>query len=92
MRKTKFLKETTKFDKVLSKFKTHNTTKTNEFLYAGAFVVMNRLRVKIDKVDWRKELMLKRRLQNKINKLRNDLSQLEASKDNILVILDIGKN
>ena len=92
MRKTKFLKETTKFDKVLSKFKTHNTTKTNEFLYAGAFVVMNRLRVKIDKVDWRKELMLKRRLQNKINKLRKDLSQLEASKDNILVILDIGKN
>ena len=62
MQKTKFLKETTKFDKVLSKFKTHNTTKTNEFLYAGAFVVMNRLRVKIDKVDWRKELMLKRRL------------------------------
>ena len=62
MRKTKFLKETTKFHKVLSKFKAHNTTKTNEFLYAGAFVVMNRLRVKIDKVDWRKELMLKRRL------------------------------
>ena len=92
MRKTKFLKETTKFHKVLSKFKTHNTTKTNEFLYAGAFVVMNRLRVKIDKVDWRKELMLKRSLQNKINKLRKDLSQLEASKDNILVILDIGKN
>ena len=92
MQKTKFLKETTKFDKVLSKFKTHNTTKTNEFLYAGAFVVMNRLRVKIDKVDWRKELMLKRRLQNKINKLRKDLTQLEASKDKILVILDIGKN
>ena len=88
----KCLEETTKFDKVLSKFKTRSTTKTNEFLYAGAFVVMNRLRVKIDKVDWRKELMLKRRLQNKINKLRKDLTQLEASKDKILVILDIGKN
>ena len=92
VQKTKFLEETTNFDKVLSKFKTHSTAKTNQFLYAGAFVVTNRLRVKIDKVDWRKELMLNRRLQNKINKLRSDLRQLEASKDKILVISDIGKN
>ena len=67
--------------KFLVKFKTHGITKTNELIYAGAVVVPNRLGVKIDKVAWRKELMWKRRLQNKIKELRKDLSQLEASKD-----------
>ena len=65
----------------MSKFKTHSITKTNELFYAGAFVVTNRLGVKTDKVTGRKEAMWKRRLQNKIKKLRKDLSQLEASKD-----------
>ena len=50
-------------------------------LYAGAFVVTNRLGVKIDHVAGRKEPMWKRRLQNKIKELRKDLSQLEVSKD-----------
>ena len=36
--------------------------------------------MKIDKVDGREEPMWKRRLQNKIKELRNDLSQLEATK------------
>ena len=49
--------------------------------YTGAFVVANRLGMKIDKVARRKEPMLKRRLQNKIKELKKDLSQLEASKD-----------
>ena len=44
-------------DKVLSKFKTHSITKTNELFYAGAAVVTNRLGVKIDKVAGRKEPM-----------------------------------
>ena len=60
--KKKLLEETAKVDKVLSKFKTHSITKTNELFYAGAFVVTNRLGVKIDKVAWRKEPMWKRRL------------------------------
>ena len=81
MPKKKLLEETAKFDKVLSKFKTHSITKTNELFYAGAVVVTNRLGVKIDKVAGRKEPMWKRRLQNKIKDLRKDLSQLEASKD-----------
>ena len=59
----------------------HSVTKTNEFFYAGAVVVTNRLGVKIDKVAGRKEPIWKRRLQNKIKELRKDLSQLEASKD-----------
>ena len=79
--KKKLLEETAKVDKVLSKFKTHSITKTNELFYAGAFVVTNKLGVKIDKVAWRKEPMWKRRLQNKVKELRKDLSQLEASKD-----------
>ena len=79
--KKKLLDETDKVDEVLSKFKTHSITKTNELLYAGAFVVANRLGVKIDKVTGRKEPMWKRRLQNKIKEFRKDLSQLEASKD-----------
>ena len=79
--KKKLLEETAKVDKVLSKFKTHSITKTNELFYAGAVVVTNRLGVKIDKVAGRKEPMWKRRLQNKIKELRKDLSQLEASKD-----------
>ena len=49
--------------------------------YAGAVVVTNILGVKIVKVAGRKEPMWKRRLQNKINQLRKDLRQLEASKD-----------
>ena len=79
--KKKFLEETAKIDKVLSKFKTHSITKTNELFYAGAFFVTNRLGVKIDKVAGRKEPMWKRRLQNKIKEFRKDLSQLEPSKD-----------
>ena len=54
--------------------------KTNELFYAGAFVVTNRLGVKIDKVAVRKEPKWKRRLQNKIKELRKNLSQLEVSK------------
>ena len=60
--KKKLLEQTAKVDKVLSKFKTHSITKTNELFYAGAVVVTNRLVVKIDKVAWRKEPMSKRRL------------------------------
>ena len=55
--KKKLLEETAKVDKVLSKFKTHTITKTNEFFYAEAVVVTNRLEVKIDKVAGRKEPM-----------------------------------
>ena len=79
--KSKLLEETAKVDKVLSKFKIHSITKTNELFFAGAVVVTNRLGVKIDKVAGRKEPLWKRRLQNKIKELRKDLSQLEASKD-----------
>ena len=79
--KKRFLEETAKVDKVLSKFKTHSITKTNELFYAGAVVVTNRLGVTIDKIASRKEPMYKRSLQNKIKDLRKDLSHLEASKD-----------
>ena len=79
--KKKLLEQTAKVDKVFSKFKTLSITKTNELFYAGAFVLANKLGVKIDKVARRKEPMWKRRLQNKIKELRKDLSQLEASKD-----------
>ena len=40
--KNKLLEETAKVDKVLSKFKTHSITKTNELFYAGAVVFTNR--------------------------------------------------
>ena len=62
MPKKKLLEETVKADKVLSKFKKHSITKTNELFYAGAVAVTNRLGVKIDKVAGRKEPMWKRRL------------------------------
>ena len=41
--KKKLVEETAKVDKVLSKFKTHSITKTNELFYVGAVVVANRL-------------------------------------------------
>ena len=53
--KKKLLEETAKVDKVLSKFKTDSVTKTNELFYAGAFVVTNRLGVRIDKVAGRRK-------------------------------------
>ena len=81
MLRKKLLEESAKVDKVLSKFKTHSITKTNELFCAGAVVVTNRLGVKIDEVAGRKEPMWKKRLQNKIKELRKDLSQLEALKD-----------
>ena len=90
--KKKLLEETAKVDKVLSKFKTHSITKTNELFYTGAVVVTNRLGLKIDKVAGTKEPMCKRRLQNKVKEFRKDLSQLEALKYKVLVILDIGKD
>ena len=71
--KKKLLEETAEIDKVLSKFKTHSITKTNELFYAGAVIVTNRLGLKIDKVAGRKEPVWKRRLQNKIKGLRKDL-------------------
>ena len=58
----------------MCKFKTHSITETNELLYAGAIVLTNRSRVKINKAAKRKEPMWKRRLQNKIKELREDLS------------------
>ena len=67
--KNKLLEDTAKVDKVLSKFKTHSITKTNELFYAGAVVVTNRLGAKIDKVAGRKESMWKGRLQYKIKSL-----------------------
>ena len=70
--KKKLLEETTKVDKVLSKFKTHSITETNELCYAGAVVVTNRLRMVTDKVAERKEPMWKRRLQNNIKELSKD--------------------
>ena len=79
--KKKLLEETVTVVKVLSKFKKHSITKTNELFYAGTVVVTNRLGVKIDKVAGRKEPMWKKRLQNKIKELRKDLSKLEASKE-----------
>ena len=79
--KKKLLDDTAKVNKVLSNFKTHSITKTNELFYAGAVAVTNRLGVKTDNVAWRKEPMQKRRLQNKIKELRKDSSHLEASKD-----------
>ena len=85
MSKVKLLEETDKVDKVLSKFKTHSITKTNELFYAGAVFVTNRLGVKIDKVAGRKEPMCQRRLQNKIKELRKDLIQLEALKNKDIV-------
>ena len=78
--KKKLLEEIAEVNKVLSKFKTHIITKSNELLFAGSVVVTNRLGVKIDKVAGRKEPVWKRRLQNKIKELGKDLSQLEASK------------
>ena len=78
--KKKLLEETAKVDKVLSKFKTHSITKTNEFFHAIACFVTNRLGENIDKITERKELIWKGRLQNKIKDFRKDLSQLEASK------------
>ena len=79
--KKKLLEETAKVDNVLSKFKAHIITKTNELFSAGAVAFINRLGVKIDEVAGRKEPMWKRRLQNKIKEVRKDLIQLEASKN-----------
>ena len=79
--KKKLSEETAKVDKVLSKFKTHSITKTNELFYAEAVVVTNRLGVKIDIEAGRKQPMWKRMFENKIKEPRKDLSQLEALKD-----------
>ena len=68
--KKKLSEATVKVDKVLSKFKAHSITKTNELFYTGAFVVTNRLGVRIDMVAGRKKPMWKRKLQNKIKELR----------------------
>ena len=64
IQKKNILEKTAKIDKVLSKFKTHSITKTNELFYAGAVVVTNRLGVKTDKVAGRKEPMWGRWLHN----------------------------
>ena len=55
--KKKLLEETSKVDKVLFKFQTHSMTKSDEWFYAGAAVVTNRLGVKINKATKRKETM-----------------------------------
>ena len=67
--KKKLLEQTAKVDKVLSKFKTHSITKTDELFYRGAVVVSSRLGGKIGQVAGRKEPIWRRRLQNKIKSL-----------------------
>ena len=47
--KKKLFEEIVKIDNVLYKSKTYSITKTNELLYAGATVVINRLGIKINK-------------------------------------------
>ena len=79
--KKRLLEQTPKVDKVLSKFKAHSITMTNELFYAVAVVVTSRLGVKIDKVAGTKEEIWKKMLQNKIKEIRKELSQLETSKD-----------
>ena len=68
--KKKLLEETSRVDKVLSKFKIHSITKTMNCSMEGAVVVTNRLGVRMDKVAGRKEPIWKRRLQNKIKGFR----------------------
>ena len=63
--KKKLLEGTATTDQVLCKFKIQSITKINELFYAGAAIVICRLRVKINKVAERKEPMC----------------QLESSKD-----------
>ena len=58
----KLLEEIATVDKVLSKFKTHSIKTTNELFHAGAFVVTNRLEVKVDEVARRKKQMWKKSL------------------------------
>ena len=65
----------------MCKFKIQSITKINELFYAGAAIVICRLRVKINKVAERKEPIWRRRLRNKIKELTKELSQLESSKD-----------
>ena len=57
--KKKLLEETTKVDKVLCKFKTHNIINSNELFYTGAAVATNRFGVKINKAAERREPMWK---------------------------------
>ena len=49
--KNKLLEETAKVDKVLSKFKTYSTTKTNELLYAGSLEKGTIVEEKVAKQD-----------------------------------------
>ena len=55
MPKKKLLEDTAQVDKVFGNFKTHSITKTNELFYAGPVAVTNRVTMKIDMVDGRKE-------------------------------------
>ena len=66
--KKKLLEKTAKVHKVLSKFKTHSITKTNDLFNAGAVVVTNRLGVKVDNENRNRELLL---LQQKLEDIRD---------------------
>ena len=55
MPKKKLLEDTAQVDKVFGNFKTHSITKTNELFSAGPVAVTNRVAMKIDMVDGRKE-------------------------------------
>ena len=78
MPKKKLLAETAKVEKVLSKFKTHSITKTNELFYAGAFVVTNKLGVQIDKVAGRKEPKILLRLNIVLEELKQRITAIAA--------------
>ena len=54
MSKKKLLQETAKLEKVITQFKTHSITKTNQFFYVGAVVVTIRLGVNICYGSWEK--------------------------------------
>ena len=76
---TKLSQITAEFNKAVSTIPTNCITETNELLYATAFVVTEELGYKINerkKIDG-KDPPWKRRIQNKINNMRKDISRLK---------------
>lgn len=85
VQRSKLMDEVAKVNDVMRRVRTSNITETNNLVYAAAFVVTERLGIKIDKNGNKKEPMWKQRLERQLRSLRQDLSRIKTMKEGRLI-------
>ena len=85
IQRNKLIEEAMKVNEVMGRIRTCTITETNNLIYAGAFVVTERLGIKIDQKQNNNQPMWKRRLEGQLQTARRDLSKIKSIQEGRLV-------